>query len=796
MRSDLDSNQAFDQHFKSGKFSHSRMVLTGDVRITKNGSLVNALNPNGADRIVELPPFEAGRFYVVSHIGAANLLNIVTSTGASVAHLKTTESIVLFSSETEWSGTKSLLDLDDFGIAGPNHKRGLVPDPGPTPNPDPSHRAYLSELGWAEITEITGDDFYKYFKGGAVTLTPLGADTLELASANSLLTILASAVPTPDSILFTVNQALIDHNVLTNYVADQHVAHSGVTLTAGIGLAGGGNIAASRTFDLDLNDLVTDTPVLADLFAFYDVSGADTNKATLSVLNGILDHNALLNYVADRHIAHSGVSIIAGVGLTGGGDITTSRTLALDINGLTVDTIAVGDFLAFYDISGVDTNKITLANLNASLDHNSLLNYVANQHIDHTAVTLTAGAGLVGGGTIAASRTFDVGAGVGITVNVDDVALDTANTRNVDHAAVSISTTEGIQGGGTIAATRTLKLDINTLTVDSTPDLANDYLASWDASAATHKKVLLSNVGGAGGGAPTMPQGRLTLASATPMMTTNQLAKTTVFYALFFGNQIPLWNGTTFVMTTFTELSVATTDTTKSPAAIGASKMNDWFVWNDAGTIRVGHGPDWTNDTTRSLTLTRVNGLWTNTSAITNGPAAGFGTWVGTTRSNASSQIDWNLGGSASTGSAGFLGLANSYNQEPVYAQTRDSGTSYTYTSSTKRQARGSAQMQISFISLGENPVEAFATAVAQTGGTGTPAATMGVGLDTTSAFTGSTSVSGGPTGTVLAGHYPSYVGIPAVGFHFVSLNQASDNVNANTFNQQTSDSLSLVCFA
>ena len=40
--------------------------------------------------------------------------------------------------------------------------------------------------------------------------------------------------------------------------------------------------------------------------------------------------------------------------------------------------------------------------------------------------TLTAGAGLTGGGNLSASRTFDVGAGTGITVAADTVAVDTA----------------------------------------------------------------------------------------------------------------------------------------------------------------------------------------------------------------------------------------------------------------------------------------------------------------------------------------------------------------------------------
>lgn len=49
-----------------------------------------------------------------------------------------------------------------------------------------------------------------------------------------------------------------------------------------------------------------------------------------------------------------------------------------------------------------------------------------------TARTLTAGAGLTGGGTLAADRTFAVGAGTAITVNADDVALDIASQAEAE----------------------------------------------------------------------------------------------------------------------------------------------------------------------------------------------------------------------------------------------------------------------------------------------------------------------------------------------------------------------------
>jgi len=53
------------------------------------------------------------------------------------------------------------------------------------------------------------------------------------------------------------------------------------------------------------------------------------------------------------------------------------------------------------------------------------LDTASTRNTDHASVTLTAGAGLTGGGDITASRTFDIGAGTGITVNANDIAIAT-----------------------------------------------------------------------------------------------------------------------------------------------------------------------------------------------------------------------------------------------------------------------------------------------------------------------------------------------------------------------------------
>jgi hypothetical protein len=109
---------------------------------------------------------------------------------------------------------------------------------------------------------------------------------------------------------------------------------------------------------------------------------------------------------------------------TNGGIALAAATIAIDINDLGIETgIAAGDFIAMEDITDNGSQKITFANFEAALALANLIGYDANEHIDHTAVSVIAGTGLTGGGTIAADRTLNVIGGAGITANANDVAL-------------------------------------------------------------------------------------------------------------------------------------------------------------------------------------------------------------------------------------------------------------------------------------------------------------------------------------------------------------------------------------
>lgn len=102
-----------------------------------------------------------------------------------------------------------------------------------------------------------------------------------------------------------------------------------------------------------------------------------------------------------------------GIGSTAGGAVE------LDFLGFEDLTDPGADRIAFWDDGGTAFNWLqvstgltlsgtTLSSDDSAIVHDNLSGFVANEHIDHSAVSVTAGEGLTGGGTIAASRTFDL----------------------------------------------------------------------------------------------------------------------------------------------------------------------------------------------------------------------------------------------------------------------------------------------------------------------------------------------------------------------------------------------------
>lgn len=281
--------------------------------------------------------------------------------------------------------------------------------------------------------------------------------------------------------------------------------------------------------------------------------------------------------------------------------------------------------------------------------------------------------------------------------------------------------------------------------------------------------------------------GRLTLTSATPVLVTDVLASTSIFYALYLSNQISLYDGTVWAVWEFTELTNTTTDATKNPAAVANDSNYDLFVWNDAGTLRLGRGPAWSTDTSRgtgagTTELVRVNGTFLNAQSITNGPAAQRGTYVGTVRSNGTATIDWKLGGTAANGSAGFLYVWNMYNRVNVGVNVVDSTDSWNYSTLTWRSKNNSTTNRVSMVrGLDEDAISVYNVALSAND-TGGAAMFAGIGLDSTSAFSGTTGFANLAAANQIVPPNAKYDGMPGLGHHFIQAIEAASAVGTTTW--------------
>lgn len=126
----------------------------------------------------------------------------------------------------------------------------------------------------------------------------------------------------------------------------------------------GSNAFTSTTIGTTTNAL-TDGTGIADFE--FDGSAA----VTVSTDDSQIVHDNLSGFVANEHIDHTTVDIATATGtsgLSGGGDISSTRNLVVDIAGTTLldEAAATDDEVLIYDTSGTALKSVTVANLVAS----------------------------------------------------------------------------------------------------------------------------------------------------------------------------------------------------------------------------------------------------------------------------------------------------------------------------------------------------------------------------------------------------------------------------------------------
>jgi hypothetical protein len=228
------------------------------------------------------------------------------------------------------------------------------------------------------------------------------------------------------------------------------------------------------------------------------------------------------------------------------------------------------------------------------------------------------------------------------------------------------------------------------------------------------------------------PGGRLTLSTGVPVTTSDVTGASTVYYTPHKHNEVPLWDGSKWTTFTFSELSQAAADTSKSPAAVAVSSVYDLFVWNDSGTLRLSRGPAWTSPTSRGTSagtteLQLIGTRYTNKWAISNGPATNRGLYVGTVVSNVSALF---------TDSASIRLVWNTYNRVLRYMRRYDNTNLWTYESASARQANGNTANQLNFVlGLELEPVEVEVMAQVEATSAAPVSIGIGIGIGSTSSF-------------------------------------------------------------
>ena len=205
------------------------------------------------------------------------------------------------------------------------------------------------------------------------------------------------------------------------------------------------------------------------------------------------------------------------------------------------------------------------------------------------------------------------------TVNADTSWLltSTVNTVGTDpltYVQFTVAPTNTVQTGGTNPTNHALLLGKGTNVIGSLGAATNGQIPIGSTGAdpvlatiTAGSGVTVTNAAGAitiaatGAAVPTTslspPQGRLTLVTGVPVMTSDQTAKTHVYYTPYVGAVVPVYSGSAWALTTLSADLDMALDTTNQLV----ENVYDLFVWNAGASI--GAGPAWNTNATITVTI-------------------------------------------------------------------------------------------------------------------------------------------------------------------------------------------------
>lgn len=282
----------------------------------------------------------------------------------------------------------------------------------------------------------------------------------------------------------------VDHDSLNNFVANEHIDHSTVNIATGAnsGLAGGGNITATRNIILDVNNLSTITPDASDTLPIYDVSGTVTGKATVSSIAATTSANRALS-----NLTATSVNLDVNPGTTNSIDLGSStnvwRSLYIGTQSRFYELATGNQFgliqgATLSTVNHVDQAKFTIQNTaaNATRSQNSLGLFTPGQ-----------AASTPSGNVIIATGQVNSGTGTEATGEVKiSTGRQNVGTGTGASGAITINSGATAAGGGASGI-------VSLLSGDTTTGNSGNTLISTGNSTSANSGNIILTTGTAGG---------------------------------------------------------------------------------------------------------------------------------------------------------------------------------------------------------------------------------------------------------------------------------------------------------
>jgi len=257
----------------------------------------------------------------------------------------------------------------------------------------------------------------------------------------------------------------------------------------------------------------------------------------------------------------------------------------------------------------------------------------------------------------------------------------------------------------------------------------------------------------------TISEGRLTTEPGVPLSTSDRSNQTTIYFTPYMGNNIALFNGTNWVVTAFTELSLVLSGLT-------SGQNHDIFIYNNAGTVTIDTPTAWTDSVTRATALVAQDGVWVKSGATTR-------RYVGTIRATSTTQTQDTL-------AQRFVW--NYQNRLTKKLQVLEATNSWTYVTNGWRSANTSVNNRVEFV-LGQSDVlvEARVFNQIQAGAGTVNYYANGVGLDTTTNVSSQVRGSGAAV-NIINQVWSDYKDYPGLGYHFLQWVERSNGSSVTVY--------------